>query len=63
MEEEEFKNTLEKYDKEIKEKELTASKIFKIIIEYGIYIIVPLLIISIIYIIKIRKYKKKEREK
>ena len=63
MEEEEFKETLGKYDKEIKEKELTASKVFKIIIEYGIYILVPLLVISIIYIIKISKYKREEREK
>ncbi len=63
MDESEFNETLEKYDREIKEKELTTNKIFRIIIEYGIYVLIPLVIISIIYIVKIIKYKKKEREK
>ena len=63
MTEDEFKDILEKYDEDIKEKELTASKIFKIIIEYGIYILVPLVIISIYYIVKIAKFKKEERNK
>lgn len=63
MEESEFKETLGEYDRQIKEKELTANKIFKIAVEYGIYVLVPLVVITIIYIVKITKYKKKEREK
>ena len=49
--------------KDMEEEELTTNKIFRIIIEYGIYVLIPLVIISIIYIVKIIKYKKKEREK
>ncbi len=33
------------------------------IIEYGLYIIIPLVIISVFYVIKISKYKKEERDR
>ena len=33
------------------------------ILEYGLYIIIPLVIISVFYVIKISKYKKEERER
>ncbi len=63
MTETEFNDILDKYDKEIKGKELTSSKIFKIIVEYGIYILIPLALVSIYYIIKIVKLKKEERNR
>ncbi len=63
MTEKEFNDILGKYDREIKEKELTASKIFKIAVEYGVYVLVPLVIISIFYIIKMLAFKRKERNK
>ncbi len=63
LEEKDFNDVLGEYDRIIKEKELTTSKIFKLIIEYGMYVLIPFIIISVFYITKIIKYKKQEREK
>ena len=39
------------------------TKILKVIVDYGLYIIIPLVIISIVYGIKINKFKKEERDR
>lgn len=63
--EKEFNTIMEKYDKEHTPEEPVSTKdtILNYIREYGIYIVVPFLIITLIYIIKIEEYKKKEKKK
>ena len=41
----------------------TLKSILNGILEYGLYIIIPLVIISVFYVIKISKYKKEERDR
>ena len=62
MTEEEFKEKMEKYDKSQTE-ESTVSKLLDIIKEYGIYILIPFLLITLFYVIKVQEFKKNERKK
>ena len=39
------------------------SKVWSVILDYGLYIIIPLLVVSIIYAVRINKYKKEERDR
>lgn len=41
----------------------SKSGIFNKILEYGLYIIIPLVIVSVIYAIRINKFKKEERDR
>ena len=61
MTEEEFDQEISKYVKE--SKKTTTSDIVKNIVGYGLFILVPFVIISIIYLGKIKKFKKEERNK
>ena len=45
------------------ESNTTFNKIIKAILNYGLYILIPLVVVSIIYGIKINKYKKEERDR
>ncbi len=40
-----------------------SSKFLEIIKEYGLYVLIPLVIVSVFYITKIRKYKQEERNR
>ena len=59
MTREEFNKEIKKYEKEIAQKGFTLSKLFKTIGEYSIYILFPFFIITLIYVVKIKKYQKK----
>ncbi len=60
--EEEFKEELKEYDNQIQSQEWSFNRILKTIINYGIYMFTPFVLITIVYIIKSRKIKK-EKEK
>lgn len=63
----EFLKEMEEYDKilnpDTKEEKTIWEIIYNIIREYGVYIVVPFLIVTLIYIVKIENVKKKEKEK
>ncbi len=61
MDDEDFDKAIKK---EIGDKEAsTITRILKTMVKYGIYIIIPLAIVSVFYIVKIRKFKKQERDR
>ncbi len=60
MTEEQFNKEISKY---IKEKGSTVSDVISAIISYGLFIVLPILIVGIIYIRKIRQVKKEERNR
>ncbi len=62
MSEADFLKTMEEYDKAHTETTIWE-KIVSIVREYGIFILVPFLIITLVYIIKIQEFKKEERKK
>ena len=62
MTEKEFNEAMKKYDEEHTDKSF-LSKVFKVIREYGIYILIPFLLITLVYVINIQEFKKKERKK
>ena len=62
MTEAEFEKEVEKQTK-AKEEPMTTTDILKLALSYGLYIIIPLAIITIIYISKVKKFKKEERKK
>lgn len=61
MTEEQFNKEIEQYIKE--NKTFTIKDIINSIISYGLFIVVPVLIIGFIYFRKIRKVKKEERDR
>ncbi len=62
MTEQEFEKEIDKYIEE-QEEPMTTSEILKLALSYGLYIIIPLVIISLIYVFRVKKYKKEERKK
>lgn len=62
MTEQEFLDTMKKYDEDNTSKSF-FTKFLNIIREYGIYILVPFLLITLFYVIKIQEFKKKEGKK
>lgn len=62
MTEKEFLDAIEEYEKGQKTTPF-LDKVLSIVREYGIFILVPFLIITLVYIIKIQEFKKKERKK
>ena len=62
MTEEEFNEAIAKYEKE-KTGPLSLSDTFKKLLGYSLYVIVPLVIIYVIYFIRVKRFKKAEREK
>ena len=63
---EEFVKEAEKYDKEHNPEnkvETLKDKILNILLEFGPYILVPFIVISIYYTIKINKFKKEQMER
>ena len=61
MTDEEFDAEISKYVKE--KKDVTTSDIVKRIVGYAVFILVPFAIITIIYLNKVKKLKKEERNK
>lgn len=62
----EFLKEMEEYDKKenpTEEEKTIWQVLYNIIREYGFYIVVPFLIVTLIYVIKIENVKKKEKEK
>ena len=59
--------TQDVFEKTLKEDTPTndsfLTKVLNAILTYGLYVIIPVVIISVIYIIRIKKYKKEERER
>lgn len=60
--------TQEDFDKVMKKEtssgwDISFSNILKVLGSYGLYILIPLIIISVFYAIKINKYKKEERDR
>ena len=62
MTQEDFNKAIEKEIKE-NESKISNGTILGMIIEYGLYVLVPLILISVIYTIRIGKYKKEERDR
>ena len=62
MSEEEFLKAMEEYENGQKSTPF-LDKVLSIIREYGIFILIPFLIITLVYVIKIQEFKKKERKK
>ena len=60
MTEEEFSKEISKY---VKEKGDTVSDVLSAVISYGLFIVLPILIVGIIYFRKIRQVKKEERDR
>lgn len=60
MTEEEFNKEINKY---VKEKGKTVGDVLSAIISYGLFIVLPILVVGIIYIRKIRKVKREERDR
>lgn len=56
---EDFKKAMAEEEK----KNNRASGIWGILKEYGLYVLIPLIIVSVYYITKIRKYKQEERDR
>ena len=57
---------MEEYDKKenpTEEEKTIWQVLYEIIREYGFYIVVPFLIVTLIYVIKIENVKQKEKEK
>lgn len=62
MTEEEFEKKVDEDNGALKEK-TTVKDILKSVLNLLLYIIIPLAVISVVYLIKIKKYKKEERKK
>ena len=60
MTREDFSKEIVAYEKNMNKSKYSLSKVFDLIREYGVYILFPFFIITLIYIIKIQKFKKKE---
>lgn len=60
MTEEEFNTEISKY---IKEKEDSESSLLSTLLSYGLFIILPVLVVGFIYLKKIKKVKKEERDR
>ncbi len=60
---EEFNDILKEYAQDINGDKLTLSEVLLKILEYSIYILIPLIIITIIYFVKVKSIKKKEGNK
>ena len=60
---EEFKKEAEKQEEKKKEENMNiVEKSLQYILKYGLFILVPFLLISIYYVVKMNQYKKKVRE-
>ena len=62
MTRDEFNSAMKEYEKEVESKNFTFKKLLNLLKEYIVYILMPFGIITIIYIVKIDKFKKKEKE-
>ena len=62
MTEQQFLKKMNEYDQS-QQKTSFGTKILQIIREYGIFILIPFLLITLVYIIKVQEFKKKERKK
>ena len=62
MSEQEFKKILKEYDKEQKDKLKEQLTLIEKILIYALYIIVPFVIITVIYMVKISNLKKEKRD-
>ena len=53
------------FDKALKQviNDTAGNDTFKTILKYSLFVVVPLAIVSIIYVIRIGKYQKEERDK
>ena len=63
MTREEFNEEIKNYEQTIKNNSFSFNSILNILKEYGVYILFPFFVISLIYIIKIQEFKKKESKK
>ena len=63
MSQEDFDKILEEYDEKVRPEKKSILDGIKNILKYLLYIIVPFVIITILYLFKIRKYRKEERMK
>ena len=63
MDQSTFDKIMDDYNSKMAKKELTLKDHLFKILKYLVYVIVPFAIVSIIYITKMRKYKKEERER
>lgn len=61
MTEEQFNEEINQYIKE--NKKTTASDVIKAIVSYGLFILIPAIIVGFVYVNKIRKVKKEERDR
>ena len=59
MTEEDFEAKMGSLDK----KNTSFTKIFEVLKEYGLYVLIPLAIVSVVYIVRIKKYRHEERNK
>ena len=60
MTREDFSKEIVAYEKNMNKSKYSLSKVFDLIREYGVYVLFPFFIITLIYIIKIQNFKKKE---
>ena len=60
MTRDDFNKQMQQYEKSIKNSRPSWQTLFSTIREYGVYVLFPFFLISLIYIIKIHNYKKKE---
>ena len=63
MSQEDFDKILEEYDEKVRPEKKSILDGIKNILKYLLYIIVPFVIITILYLFKIKKYRKEERMK
>ncbi len=63
MSEDEVHNKLVEHDKEVKGRERETKAIIIEILTYLSYILVPFIIISVIYLVRVKKFKREEKEK